>query len=96
MQVQILITFINIDAHNMNVHREVVVECHLFLASEIEGGYSFVSRPNCFTCGETALSTHFTGSWVEHRAGLGIVSKKKRLAPAEVRASDLPAVVWSL
>jgi hypothetical protein len=24
------------------------------------------------------------------------VSKKKRLAPAEVRASDLPAVVWSL
>jgi hypothetical protein len=50
------------------------------LTSELVGGEWSTSRPGRFTPGERALGTHFIGGWVDLRAGLDDLEKRKFLA----------------
>jgi hypothetical protein len=56
---------------------------HIFLSSVLAGGEWSASRPGRFTLGENADGTHWIGSWVDPRAGLGDV--EKILAPTGSR-----------
>jgi hypothetical protein len=47
------------------------------------------SRPSRFISVERFLGTHWKGGWVDPRAGLDAVEKKRSLAPA---GSQTPAV----
>jgi hypothetical protein len=65
----------------MKVYGGVDVQIHIFLTSALAGGDWSASRPGRFTPGEKAHSTHFTGGWVDHRASLDDVEKRKILDP---------------
>jgi hypothetical protein len=47
------------------------------------------SRPDRFTPGERALGTHWIGGWVDPRAGLDDVEKKKFLTLPELKLRPL-------
>jgi len=49
------------------------------LTSALDGGS--VSRPGRFTPRVRVPGTHYTGGWVDHRAGLDAVMGEKFLAP---------------
>jgi hypothetical protein len=55
------------------------VQIHIFLTSELAGGEWSASRPGRFTTRERAPSTHWIGGWVDPRAGLDDVEKRKFL-----------------
>jgi hypothetical protein len=57
----------------------VDVEIHIFLASALVGGDWSASRPRRFIPGEIAPDTHEIGSWVNPRAGLDDIEKRKFL-----------------
>jgi hypothetical protein len=61
----------------MKVYGGVDVYIHIFLTSALVGGKWPASRPGCFTPRERAPVTHWIGGWVEPRAGLGAVEKRK-------------------
>jgi hypothetical protein len=52
---------------------------HIFLTSALAGGEWSVSQPSRFTAGERASGTHWIGCWVDPRAGLDDVEKRKFL-----------------
>jgi hypothetical protein len=49
-----------------------------FLTSSIDGGEWSASCPGRFTPGERAPDTHWIRGWVDPRAGLNVVEKRKR------------------
>jgi hypothetical protein len=49
-----------------------------FLTSALVGGEWSVSRPDRFTPGERAPSTHCIQGWVDPRAGLDDVEKRNK------------------
>jgi hypothetical protein len=49
----------------MKAYGRVDVQIHIFLTSALAGGERSDSRPSHFIQG-----THWTGGWVDHRAGL--------------------------
>jgi hypothetical protein len=63
----------------MKVYGGVDVSIHIFLTSALAGGEWSASRPCCFTPGERAFGTHWVGGWVDPRAGLGNMEKRKFL-----------------
>jgi hypothetical protein len=52
---------------------------HIFLTSALAGRKWSASRPGRFTAGERHPSTHWIGGWVDPRAGLEDVEKRKFL-----------------
>jgi hypothetical protein len=58
----------------MKAYGGVDVWIHIFLTSALAGGKWSVSSPGCFTSG-----THWIGGWVDPRAGLDDVEKRKFL-----------------
>jgi hypothetical protein len=67
----------------MKVYGGADVYIHIFLTSALAGGEWSASRLGRFTPG-----THWIGGWVDPRAGLDDVEKKKFLTPP---GSELPA-----
>jgi hypothetical protein len=65
----------------------------LFLTSTLVGGEWSNSRPGRFTSGERAPGTHCIGGWVDLRAGLDDLEKRKFLTPPglEIRPLGRPA-----
>jgi hypothetical protein len=68
------------------------------LTSALAGGEWSASRPGRFTPGEKASSTHLIGVWVDPRAGLDDVEKRKffTLPGLELRPLGRPACSQSL
>jgi hypothetical protein len=50
---------------------------HIFLTSALGGGELSASRPDHFTPWERTPCTHWIGGWVDPRAGLDDVEKRK-------------------
>jgi hypothetical protein len=77
----------------MKTYGAVDVYIHVFLTSALGGEWSLSLRP-----GERASGTHYIGGWVESRAGLDDVEKRKVLTlPAlELRPLGRPARSQSL
>jgi hypothetical protein len=74
------------------------VYIHIFLTSALVGGEWSASRPGPFTTGEKAPGTHWIGGWVDPRAGLDTVDKRKLLTlpGLELRPLSRPASSQSL
>jgi hypothetical protein len=63
----------------MKAYGGVDVKIHIFLTSALAGGEWSASRPGRFTSGERAPGTYWIGGWVDPRAGLDDVEKRKFL-----------------
>jgi hypothetical protein len=63
----------------MKAYGEVDVYIHIFLTSALAGGEWPASRPISFTPGERAPGTHWIGGWVDPRARVDDVEKRKFL-----------------
>jgi hypothetical protein len=63
----------------MKAHRGVDVWIYILLTSSLVGGELSASRPGRFTPGERAPGTHWIGNWVDIRAGLDDLKKRKFL-----------------
>jgi hypothetical protein len=61
----------------MKAYGGVDVQIHIFLTSAIVAGEWSASRPCRFTLAERAPGTHWIGGWVDPRAGLDAVEKRK-------------------
>jgi hypothetical protein len=77
----------------MKTYGGVDVLIHTFLTSALSGGEWSTSRPGRFTSGEKAPGTHWIGEWVDPRAGLVDVEKRKflTLKGLEIRPLGCPA-----
>jgi hypothetical protein len=75
----------------------VDVEIHIFLTSVLVGEWS-ASRPCCFTRREITPGNHWIGGWVDPKAGLDDVEKRKflTLPGLELRSLGCPAHSQSL
>jgi hypothetical protein len=71
----------------------VDVQLHTFLTSALTGDEWSASRPGRFTTGERAPGTHWIGGWVDPKAGLEDVEKRKflTLPGLELRPLGRPA-----
>jgi hypothetical protein len=76
----------------MKAYEGVDVQVHIFLTLALAGGEWSASLPWRFTPGERAQGTHWIGGWVDLRAGLGDLEKRKILGPTGTRTST-PSVV---
>jgi hypothetical protein len=76
----------------------VDVEIHIFLTSALFGAGWSASRPGRFTPGERAPGTHWIRGWVDPRAGLDDLEKRKFLTipGPELRPLGRPARSQSL
>jgi hypothetical protein len=63
----------------MKSYGGVDVYIHVFLTSALVGGEWSASHPGHFIPGERAPGTHWKGGWVDSRAGLDDVEKRKFL-----------------
>jgi hypothetical protein len=72
----------------MKAYGWVDVQIHIFLTSALVTGEWSTSRP-----GERAPGTHWIGGWVDLRAGLDDLEKRKFLTPPglELRPLSRPA-----
>jgi hypothetical protein len=61
----------------MKAYGAVDVEIHIFLSLALAGGEWSASRSSYCTLGERAPGTHWIGGWVDPRAGLDDVEKRK-------------------
>jgi hypothetical protein len=65
----------------MKAYVGVDVYIHIFLTSALVGGDWSTSRPGRFFPGERAPGTHWIGGWVDLRAGLDDLEKRRFLTP---------------
>jgi hypothetical protein len=81
----------------MKAYERVNVEIHIFLTSALVEGEWSVSRTGRFTPGIRAL-THCIGGWVDPRAGLDDLGKRKflTLPGLELQTLGRPACSQSL
>jgi hypothetical protein len=63
----------------MKTYWGVIVQTHVFLTSALAVGELSASRPGRFTPGETAPGTHLIGVWMDPRAGMDDMEKRKFL-----------------
>jgi hypothetical protein len=63
----------------MKAYGGLDVWSHIFFTSALVGDEWSALRPSHFTLGERARSTHWIGGWVDPRAGLDDVEKRKFL-----------------
>jgi hypothetical protein len=77
----------------MKAYGGVDVYIHIFLTSALAEGEWSVSLSDRFTPGERAPRTHWIGGWVDPRAGLDDVEKRKLfiLPGLELRPLGRPA-----
>jgi hypothetical protein len=61
----------------MKAYGGVNIQIHIFLTSALAGGEWSVSLPCHFTPGERAPGTHWIGGWVNPRADMDNVGKRK-------------------
>jgi hypothetical protein len=61
----------------MKVYGEVDVKISIFLTSALVRGDWSASRPGRFTPGERVPVNHWVGGWVDSRAGLDDLEKRK-------------------
>jgi hypothetical protein len=61
----------------MKAYGGMDVHIHISLTSALAGGEWSASRPGRCTPGERAPGTHWIGGWVDPRAGLDDVEKRK-------------------
>jgi hypothetical protein len=82
----------------MKAYGKVDALIHILLTSAPVAGKRSASRPGRISLGETALSTHSIGGWVDLRAGLDNVEKRKFLTVPglELRLLGRPASNQSL
>jgi hypothetical protein len=59
----------------MKAYRGVGVQIHVFLTMALAGGEWSASRSGRFKPGQKSRTTHWIGSWVGPRAGLGNMEK---------------------
>jgi hypothetical protein len=76
----------------------IYIYIHIFLTSTLAGGKWSASSPGRFTLGERFPSTHWIGDWVDPRAGVDDVEKRKfmTLPRLELRSLGRPASSQSL
>jgi hypothetical protein len=77
----------------MKAYGRVDVKIDIFLTSALVGGEWSTSRPGRFAPWERAPGTHWIGGWVDLRAGLDDVEKRKflTLPGLELRPLGRPA-----
>jgi hypothetical protein len=82
----------------MKAYGGVDVYIHIFLTSAPVEGEWLAPRPSRFTPRERALGTHWIGGWVDPRAGLDDVEKRKflTLLGLELRPLSRPTHSQSL
>jgi hypothetical protein len=82
----------------MKAYRGGDVQIHIFLTSALLEGECSGSRPSRFTTGERAPVTHWIGGWVDPRADVDDVEKRKflTLPGIELRTLGRPAHSQSL
>jgi hypothetical protein len=82
----------------MKAYGGVDVQTLIFLISALGGGEWSTLRPGRFTPRERASGTHWTGGWVDPRAGLDDVEKRKffTLSGLELRPLRCPSRSLSL
>jgi hypothetical protein len=70
--------------HAMKTYWGLEVQLHAFLTSALKGDEWSASRPGRLTTGVRAPGNHWTGGWVDTRASLDAVAKRKNpiIAPA--------------
>jgi hypothetical protein len=61
----------------MRTYTEVDVQIHVFLTSALVGDVWSASNPGLFTPEERAPGTLWIGSWVDSRAGIDDIEKRK-------------------
>jgi hypothetical protein len=61
----------------MKAYEGVEVQLHVFLNSALDGCEWSAARPDSFTPGERTAGAHFLGGWVDPRACLNAVAKRK-------------------
>jgi hypothetical protein len=71
----------------MKAYGGVNVAIHIFLTSAVVGGEWSASHPGRFTPGERAYGTHWIGGWLDPRAGLDDMEKRK-FSPYRYSNSD--------
>jgi hypothetical protein len=76
----------------MKLCGEVEIWLHKCLTAALDGGVCQASRPSRFITEEGAPSTHHKGRFVDPRAGLDTVAKRKALASAGNLTPDSSAV----
>jgi hypothetical protein len=77
----------------MKTYGGVDIYIHVLLTSALVGGESSASRPDRFTPGKRAAGTHWLRGWVDPRAGLNDLEKRKfiTLPGLELRPLDSSA-----
>jgi hypothetical protein len=82
----------------MKAYGGMDVQIHIFLTSVLAGGEWSASRPGRFTPVEIAPDTHWIGGWVNPRAGLDDLERRKivPLPGLELRPLSHPAHSQSL
>jgi hypothetical protein len=82
----------------MKAYGGVDVYIHIFLTSPLAGGEWSASRHGRFTPGGRTSDTHWIGDWVDPRAGLEYMEKRKFLTQPglELRPLGRPARNQSL
>jgi hypothetical protein len=82
----------------MKAYVGVDISIHIFLTSALVGGEWSASRPGRFTARERAPGTYWIRGWVDPRAGLDDVEKRKflTLPGLELRHLGRPARSQSL
>jgi hypothetical protein len=82
----------------MKAYGVLDVYIHIFLTSALVGGDWSASLPGRITLGERAPGTYWIGGWVDSRAGLGDVEKRKflTLSGLELQPLGHPACSQSL
>jgi hypothetical protein len=75
----------------MKAYGGAAVYIDIFLTSSLVGGEWSTSRPGRFTPGERAPGTHWRGGWVDLRAGLDDLEKRKSPPGLELRLLSRPA-----
>jgi hypothetical protein len=63
----------------MQKYGRVSVQIHIFMTLALAGGEWSASRPSRYNPRERAPGTHWIGGWVDSRAGLDNVDKRKFL-----------------
>jgi hypothetical protein len=82
----------------MKAYGRVDVQIHIFLISALAVGEWSPSRPGRFTPEEMDPSIHWIGGWVDPRAGLDDVEKRKflTLSGLELRPLTIPTTLSQL
>jgi hypothetical protein len=77
------LSFLLTEHHNMEVHWGNGGTAPYILNSALDGGEWSDSRPGRFTPRERAPGTQLIGGWVDPRAGLDAVMKRKIPSPCQ-------------